>query len=286
MTRAKLETVDDRPALRLERRRAHSPAKVWHAITDPAELAHWFPATVEADLRPGGAIRFTFPGETESTTGEILAADPPREFAFTWNADTLHWRITPDGEGSKLEFTHTFGRSEPAIARLAAGRNAAGWDVCLDALTARLAGESFEQPSQWHDRMASYLEEFGLDEGEIVGGRTIRFRRDLVWKPLDDVWPLLEADGEVTVDEPPHVLESVGPQGKVRWELTHDPLDGVRVELTQNVPDDVELPTELARRHEQMAALFAKTHGVDVEPWSADRVEAAKKHYAERQTQG
>jgi uncharacterized protein YndB with AHSA1/START domain len=282
--RAKLATVDDRPVLRLERRLAHGPEKVWRAITDPAELAHWFPATVEAELRPGGAIRFTFPGETESTTGEVLIADPPRELAYTWNSDTLHWRITPDGTGSKLEFTHTFGRGDPAIARLAAGRNAAGWDVCLDALTARLAGESFAQPSQWHDRMASYIEEFGLDDGEIVGERTIRFRRDLVWKPLDEVWPLLEADGEVTTSEPPNILESVGVQGKVRWELTRDPLEGVRVELIQTVPEGVDLPTVLARRHEQLDALFAKTHGMDIEPWSADRVDAVRKHY--RQTQG
>ena len=33
---ATLETANDRPVLRFERRLAHSPEKVWKAITDPA----------------------------------------------------------------------------------------------------------------------------------------------------------------------------------------------------------------------------------------------------------
>ncbi len=277
--RAKLETVENRPTLRLMRRLAHRPEKVWQAITDPAELAHWFPAAVEAELRAGGAIRFTFPGSDETTTGYVLAADPPREFTFVWNDDTLRWLITPDGDGSLLEFTHTFGRGDPAIAKLVAGRTATGWDFCLDALKARLEGRENEPPKQWHDRMASYVEEFGLDEGEVLADGTIRFRRDLVWKPLEEVWPLLTPDGEVTVSERPHVLESVGEHGKVRWELTHDPLEGVRVEYTQTADEDV--PTLLATAHERLNALFAATHGVELEPWSPDRVEAVRKHYAQ-----
>ncbi len=280
--RAKLETVENRPTLRMVRRLAHRPEKVWRAVTDPAELAHWFPAAVEAELRPGGAIRFTFPGQDETTTGQVLTADPPREFTFVWNDDTLRWLITPDGDGSLLEFTHTFGRGEPAIAKLAAGRNAGGWDFCLDALAARLDGRENEPPSQWHARMASYVEEFGLDEGEVVGD-VIRFRRDLVWKPLDEVWALLSPDGEVTVSDQPNVLESVD-EHRVRWELTHDPLDGVRVEYTQTI-DGQDVPTLLAAAHERLNALFAATHGVTLEPWSADRVEAVRKHYAEAPTQ-
>lgn len=262
--RAKLQTVDERPVLRLERRLKHAPEKVWHALTEPAELEHWFPARVDADLRPGGAIRFTFPGEDTSTTGEVLTVDPPRELAFAWNDDTLRWLISPDGEGSLLEFTHTFGRGDPAIAKLAAGRTAAGWDVCLDALAARLAGREIPQPADWHDRMASYVDEFGLDDGEVLGDGTIRFRRDLVWKPVEEVRALLP-------DEP-------------GWHVVQDPLDGTRVELTE--PAEADLPAQLARRHEQLDKLFAATHGVELPDWPPERVEAVKKHYAERPTQG
>ncbi|WP_439376728.1 SRPBCC family protein [Amycolatopsis lexingtonensis] len=261
---AKLQTIEERPVLRLERRLKHAPERVWRAITDPAELAHWFPAKVDVELRDGGAIRFTFPGEDTSTTGQVVTADPPREFTFVWNDDTLRWLISPDGEGSLLEFTHTFGRGDPAIAKLAAGRNAAGWDVCLDALDARLAGRDFEQPREWHDRMASYVEEFGLGEGEVLADGTIRFRRDLVWKPVAEVRALLP-------DEP-------------GWDVVQDPNDGTRVELTEAAEADV--AAQLARRHEQLDKLFAATHDVTLPDWPPDRVEAVRKHYAERPTQG
>jgi hypothetical protein len=137
--------------------------------------------------------------------------------------------------------------------------------------------------------MSSYTEEFGLGDGEVLADGTIRFRRDLVWKPPAEVWPLLSPEpGEVTVSEEPHVLESIGEHGgteyKVRWELTHDPLDGTRVEYTQTTGGDV--TAMLAAAHERLDALFAATHGVEQEPWPADRVEAVEKHYAERQTEG
>ncbi|MGW4063296.1 SRPBCC domain-containing protein [Amycolatopsis sp. NPDC004747] len=261
---AKLLTDEERPALRLERRLKHAPEKVWRAITDPAELEHWFPAKVDVELRAGGAIRFTFPGEDSATTGQVVTADPPREFTFVWNDDTLRWLISPDGEGSLLEFTHTFGRGDPAIAKLAGARTAAGWDVCLDALAARLAGRAFEHPREWHGRMASYVDEFGLDDGEILGDGTIRFRRDLGWKPEAELRPLLP-------DEP-------------GWELVHDPLEGTRVEFTEPAGDDV--PAQLAHRHEQLDRLFAATHGVDLPEWPPERVAAVRKHYAEHPTQG
>jgi uncharacterized protein YndB with AHSA1/START domain len=260
----KLLTAEERPALRLERRLKHAPEKVWHAITDPAELAHWFPAKVDVELRAGGAIRFTFPGEDSTTTGRVVTVDPPREFTFVWNDDTLRWLITPDGDGSLLEFTHTFGRGDPAIAKLAGGRTAAGWDVCLDTLAARLSGHDFEQPQRWHERMASYVEEFGLADGEVLEDGTIRFRRDLGWKPLDELRPLLP-------DEP-------------GWQLVHDPREGTRVEFTEAAGDDV--PAQLARRHEQLDKLFAATHGVDLPEWPPDRVEAVRKHYASGPTEG
>jgi uncharacterized protein YndB with AHSA1/START domain len=262
--RAKLQTVGERPVLRLERRLKHPPERVWRAITDPAELAHWFPAKVDVELRDGGTIRFTFPGEDSTTTGRVVTADPPREFTFGWNDDTLRWLITADGDGSLLEFTHTFGRGDPAIAKLAGGRTAAGWDVCLDALAAHLAGQDFAQPQGWHGRMASYVEEFGLADGEVLEDGTIRFRRDLGWKPQDELRPLLP-------DEP-------------GWRLVHDPLEGTRVEFTEAAGDDV--PAQLARRHEQLDKLFAATHDVDLPEWPPERVEVMRKHYASGPTEG
>ena len=112
--------------------------------------------------------------------------------------------------------------------------------------------------------MASYVDEFGLGYGEVLADGTIRFRRDLVWKPVDEVRALLP-------DEPD-------------WHVVQDPLEGTRVEFTEAAEADV--PAQLARRHEQLDKLFAATHGVDLPDWTSERVEAVKKHYAERPTQG
>lgn len=284
--RARLETAGNRPALRLERRLAHSPERVWRAITDPAELAHWFPAAVTVELRPDGPIRFTFEGEETSTEGKVLEADAPRVFAFSWNDDVLRWEITPEEGGSRLLFTHTFGHGEPAIARITAARTAAGWDSCLAALISSLDGEDYEQPGDWRGPMEAYIEEFGLAEGEVLetgDGRLIRFRRDLVWKSLDHVWALLApeppaagsappanatidevAAGAVTRAESPRVLEfswlhDGAPAGTVRWEFVHDELDGTRVELTQTVPRELDHVVSKALQgwREKMKEFFA-----------------------------
>lgn len=268
--RARLETVGERPALRVERRLAHSPERVWRAITEPSELARWFPAAVTVDLRPGGTIEFTFEGEETPTTGDVLEADAPRVFAFSWNDDVLRWEITPAEDGCLLLFTHTFGRGEPAIARIAAARTAAGWDSCLVALSALLDGEEYEPAQDWVGPIEAYTEEFGLADGEVLetgDAKVIRFRRDLIWKPLDKVWPLLAAEkatGTVLREEPPRLLEISLPRGGiVRWEFTHSALDGTMVEVTQTVPrgqDDV-VPEALRSRREKLKEFFAAAYG-------------------------
>lgn len=55
------ETIDGRPALRFERDLAHPVDAVWRAVTDPVELAHWFPTHVTVDLRIGGAMSLSSP---------------------------------------------------------------------------------------------------------------------------------------------------------------------------------------------------------------------------------
>jgi uncharacterized protein YndB with AHSA1/START domain len=56
---------------------------VWVALTDPAELAAWFGADAEVDLRLGDAIRFRWPDGSERR-GLVIDLDPPRRLAFRW----------------------------------------------------------------------------------------------------------------------------------------------------------------------------------------------------------
>ncbi len=44
----------------MQRELRHPVEKVWRAITEPGQLAGWFPAAVELDLRLDGPVTFTF----------------------------------------------------------------------------------------------------------------------------------------------------------------------------------------------------------------------------------
>ncbi|MDT7728125.1 MAG: hypothetical protein QOI21_4701 [Actinomycetota bacterium] len=305
--RATLRNVEGRPAVRLERRLAHQPAKVWPAITDPAGLAHWFPATIEGELKPGATLHFSMEGMA-NTEGEVLEYDEPKVFAFTWNGDVLRMELFPDGDGSRLVFTHTFGRGEPATRKLTAGRTATGWGVCLDSLEARLDDRPFEPPTDWLGPIERYVEEFGLGEGEVrdlPDEFLVRFRRDVMWKSVEEIWALLTeetavalgakpptrttnaifAPGEVTEADEPRIVEYEWlhegvTSGRVRWEISHDPLEGTRVELTQTLPRVLAglLPAALAVWQVQLELFFAATHG-ELRPWPGERVESLEKRY-------
>ncbi len=310
MMDATLHTVNGEPTLRFERRLRHSAAKVWRAVTDPAELVHWFPAAVEADLRPGAPMRFTFPEEAPvdgDWEGEVLEVDEPKVFMFRWSTDVIRVELIPDGDGCLLVFTQTIGGGRTGF--LGAGRTAAGWDACLDALVAQLDGVAVPEGTDWLALAEHYLAKFGLDEGTATrtdDGWKIHFARDLVWRPPADVWAVMTEGtevgdtppirvtnevvpaGRITTAEAPRVLEYAwlhdgDPAGTVRWELFSDPKLGVRVELTQTVPvhlADV-VPQAMAAWHLQLELFFAATMGDVRCAWSDERVADLTKHYAD-----
>lgn len=160
---ATLDIVDGRPTLRFERRFPHSPEKVWKAITDPAELTHWFPQDVEGSFAPGAKLRFVFRGEPPvldgkvigDFDGEVLEVDPPRLIAYRWGEDILRWTLTPDGDGCLLAFTDT------VADRGKAARDGAGWHVCLDVLAARLGGTAAPPGDRWKELYEDYRQDFG-----------------------------------------------------------------------------------------------------------------------------
>jgi uncharacterized protein YndB with AHSA1/START domain len=160
---ATLDTVDGRPTLRFERRLRHAPEKVWRAITDPAELTHWFPQDLDGSFAPGASLRFVFRGEPpvldgeviEDFRGEVLEIDPPRTLAYTWGDDVLRWTITPDGDGCLLTLTDTLAE------RGKAARDGAGWAVCLEGLQARLDGTAGPAGDRWKELYENYQRAFG-----------------------------------------------------------------------------------------------------------------------------
>ncbi|HYH88487.1 MAG TPA: SRPBCC family protein [Solirubrobacteraceae bacterium] len=148
------ETIDGKPAVRFERVYPHPVEHVWRSVTEPDELANWFPTTVDVDLREGGAMAFTFPGgEMDPMDGSVVELDPPRRFAFMWGTELLRFELAPEGEGTRLTLTHLISNSDEAA------RNAAGWHACLDKLGA--------VESDWEPLYEEYRRR-GLPAGAVI----------------------------------------------------------------------------------------------------------------------
>ncbi|HET6866915.1 MAG TPA: SRPBCC family protein [Solirubrobacteraceae bacterium] len=150
------DTIENRPALRFERRLSHPVEVVWRAITESDELEHWFPSRVEVDeLRPGAEMTFRFenmPLDAPSTmTGRVTEFDPPRLFEFYWGEDHLRFELEPVGaDACTLRLTVLLDEREKAA------RDGAGWHVCLDRLGRQLAGAEPGGREDWRDLYEEY----------------------------------------------------------------------------------------------------------------------------------
>jgi uncharacterized protein YndB with AHSA1/START domain len=164
----KLIETEDGVGVRFERKLAYPIERVWRAVTEARELAAWFPDTIEGEFAPGAKVRFPkFEEMGLPAIGRVTEFDPPRLLAFTWGPSSLRIELEPDGDGCRLTFTDMLPREETA-------KNAAGWEVCLANLEARLAGESPAEPPEdhWSKLHEDYAAEFGVDPE--IGRRAMR----------------------------------------------------------------------------------------------------------------
>ncbi|MFI4974548.1 MAG: SRPBCC domain-containing protein [Caulobacterales bacterium] len=141
-----------KPSLTLVRRIKASPARVYAAWTDPAQVLCWWgtagAVTLRADLdvRVGGRfdIGFRTPdGERHDVGGVYQEVVQGRRLVFSWSWRTtperqslVSVRIEPDGAGAMLTLTH-----ERLFDEAARDRHAIGWGETLDNLEAFLAGD-------------------------------------------------------------------------------------------------------------------------------------------------
>jgi len=283
-----LHTIDGKPVLRFERTLKHPPEKVWKAVTDPTEMAHWFPATVHTELRAGAPMQFSFGGDevdlgSPYSEGVVLECDPPKIYAFRWFDSVLRFELVPDELGCRLFFSHAMSGAGTWSDFPSVARQMPGWHGCLDALTGQLDG----QPPIRDAFLAvaeRYIEEFGLAEGELrdePDGYLVRFERDLI-QPAEAVWSALTESlpaGEVT--KPPRLLEYPAPAGgRVRIELGHQEPLGTRLVVAQTIPAELadQRAVALAEWQVRLELLYAGLNG-EQRAWPAHRVEELTKKY-------
>jgi uncharacterized protein YndB with AHSA1/START domain len=138
-------TIEDGVATLTFVRRLHHPVeRVWAAITDPAERAHWVGHTL-IDASQGGTIETDpkeppLPRDAKQMRGRILVWDPPRVLEHEWHQaivedGVVRYELAPDGDDTVLTFTH----------RGLGVRNATGFlpgtHAYLDRLAALLDGD-------------------------------------------------------------------------------------------------------------------------------------------------
>jgi uncharacterized protein YndB with AHSA1/START domain len=159
-----LESIDDGWQLRFTRELRHQPETVWRALTEPDQLAAWFPTTIEGERVAGAPLRFAFEhGEGEPFVGTMLAYEPPKVLEFAWGTDILRIELESTSSGCRLTLLDRI----DALGK--AARDAAGWHVCLDALELTLD----RQPSPraaldgWVAVAPRYRERFGAAASTI-----------------------------------------------------------------------------------------------------------------------
>ncbi len=137
-------TTETKPALRMSRRFAASPERLFDAWTDPAFVARWLFTTpgseahsAELDVRVGGAwtIIDRRGGVDYTALGEYLEIDRPRRLVFSFGMpqfspafDRVTVEIAPDGDGATMTL------SQQNLPEAAVEPTRDGWSQMFDGL--------------------------------------------------------------------------------------------------------------------------------------------------------
>ena len=132
---------------------AHSPERVWQALTTAEGLGTWFGNTAEVDLRVGGEVKLTWTSG-DAATLVIERLEPPHVFGYTWPINGLpaddprrtyvEFTLEPTGTGTTLTMVESgFAQLPGADEHKAAfSGNTEGWTHELGELVAYLDGQA------------------------------------------------------------------------------------------------------------------------------------------------
>jgi uncharacterized protein YndB with AHSA1/START domain len=123
-------------------------ARVWAAISEPAQLKEWF-AEPTYPLTPGGegTLHFRFDDGSEATPPvQVVATEPPHRFAFRWRshsadpaksvadqANTLvEITLAEEADGTRVRIVESGFEALPDdVGATALRENTQGWDEVL-----------------------------------------------------------------------------------------------------------------------------------------------------------
>jgi uncharacterized protein YndB with AHSA1/START domain len=142
----------------------HSPAKVWKALTDPAQLAEWAPFDADRNLSTTGPAKLSTIGTPQVSETTITRAEEPKLLEYSWGGNDIRWQLEPNGPGTRLTLWHNIDRRFIAM-------GAAGWHICFDVLASLLDGDPIGRTvgpdlmkfEGWQRLHAEYAQQFGVE---------------------------------------------------------------------------------------------------------------------------
>jgi uncharacterized protein YndB with AHSA1/START domain len=126
---------------------AAAPEQVWQALTSSEFTRKYFwERDIEIEPKLGGAFALKLPDGTVNVRGKVIAWDPPRKLAITWDVEwpegfkklpecVVTYEIARAGEAVRLTMTESHSWDIPE-AILSGGRM--GWPAILSSLKSLL----------------------------------------------------------------------------------------------------------------------------------------------------
>jgi uncharacterized protein YndB with AHSA1/START domain len=162
---AQVEKEGEKWTLVLVRDLRHSPAKVWEALTDPAQLREWAPFDSDRSLGAVGVASLSWVGAPQAVETRVKRAEAHKVLEYGSGINDMRWELEPiAGGGTRLTLWIQINR-----AWIAAG--AAGWHICFDVLDrllegqpiARICGPEAMKFGGWQRLHAEYAKQFGIE---------------------------------------------------------------------------------------------------------------------------
>lgn len=164
---AEIRKDGEKWTLILERELRHSPAMVWEALTDAAQVREWAPFDVDGSLTTVGAtVKLKWAETANVTEATVTRADAPRVLEY----GDLRWELESQGKGTRLTLWHKIDRRFIAW-------GAAGWHIAFDVLDRLLAGDPMGRMAAgdamkvaaWQKLVGEYAKRFGVEGAKIPG---------------------------------------------------------------------------------------------------------------------